>query len=94
MSKQPPLTAYERGIVAYLAYGRMTQAEACTALQCHRTQLVRLLANLDIDTLSARRAYVATLMRRAEGTGFRPLTKAQLRARGARTLSDFDHEKS
>lgn len=86
--KLATLTPFERGVVAYVLYGWMTVAEAVEALGCHRRTFERWLVALDIDAATSRARYVQRLTAKAEGTGRRPLTKAQMRARGAATMPD------
>lgn len=76
----------ESGIVALIAYGRITQAEGARMMGCHRAALTRLCDALSIDAKAARSRYLDKLSRQAEGIGSRPLTKHQLRLRVERAV--------
>lgn len=88
--KTTRLTSLEAGVIAYVTYGWLTVAEATLALGCHRRTLERWLVVLGVDARSARIRYVSRLIAKAEGRGFRPLTKAQLRERGVRAVVDYE----
>ena len=72
MVTAPKLTPYARGIIAHIEFGRISIADATRLLGCHRKQLERILANMQIDAPAAKRAYLASVQRKAEWWGSRP----------------------
>lgn len=77
------------GIMAGLAYGRLTMAEVAAGLGVSRSTILRRCKAMAIDPQAARARYVRAFILRSQGTGWRPPTKSDLRAKADRAVSTF-----